>query len=100
MPALHAWQLALPLLITLGIAFALAWRGARQQSTRDVLLAFGVSIVTSLLVNDSAAYELAAGIAVIGAFARFAPAPAPARARLFARSKLEPELVPSETPPS
>ncbi|HZT84630.1 MAG TPA: hypothetical protein VE984_04315 [Gaiellaceae bacterium] len=83
-PALHAWQLVLPLLVVLALAFALAWRGARLQATRDVLLAFGVAIVTSLLVNDSAAYELTAGIAVVGAFARFAPAPAPARARVLA----------------
>jgi hypothetical protein len=59
----------------------------------------------SLLINDSAAYELAGGIAVVGALARFAPAPAPARARIriFARAKLEPEPVPvpvpSESPP-
>jgi hypothetical protein len=108
-PALHAWQLVVPLLFVLAVAFALAWRAARQRSTRDVLLAFGVAIVTSLLVNDSAAYELAAGIAVVGAFARFAPAPAPARAgvlapvfaRMFARAKPEPVPVPvpSESPP-
>ena len=110
-PALHAWQLVVPLLFVLAAAFALAWRAARQRSTRDVLLAFGVAIVTSLLVNDSAAYELTAGIAVVGAFARFAPAPAPARAgvlaplvaRVFARTKLEPEpvgvSVPGESPP-
>ena len=59
-PAVHAWQMVLPLLLVLAAAFALAWRGAQQQSTREVLLAFGVAIVTSLLVNDSAAYELAA----------------------------------------
>jgi hypothetical protein len=98
-PALHQWELVVPLLLVLGVSFALAWRAARQQSTRDVLLAFGVAIVTSLLINDSAAYELAAGIAVVGAFARFAPAPAPARARVLAPAKLEPEAVPSESPP-
>ena len=88
-------------------------RGASrvQQSTRDILLAFGVAIVTSLLVNDSAAYELTAGIAVIGALARFAPAPAPARApvlvpaiaRLLVRARPRPEPVPvpvsTESPP-
>ena len=112
LPALHAWQLVAPLLFVLVVAFALAWRFARQQSTRDLLLAFGVAIVTSLLVNDSAAYELTAAIAVVGAFARFAPLPAPARARvlapaiarLLARAKLGPEPVPvpvpSESPPS
>jgi len=111
LPALHAWQMVLPLLLVLAIAFALAWRFAKQRSTRDLLLAFGVAIVTSLLVNDSAAYELTAGIAVIGAFARFAPAPAPARARVLApavarllvRAGLRPEPVPvpvaSDSPP-
>ena len=113
LPALHTWQLVVPLLFVLAASFALAWRFARQQSTRDLLLAFGVAIVTSLLVNDSAAYELTAAIAVVGAFARFAPTPAPARAavlapaiaRLLARVKLRPEPapvpvpVPSESPP-
>src|SRR6202007_1591741 len=102
LPALPPWQLVVPLLFVLAAAFALAWRGARERSTRDVLLAFGVAIVTSLLVNDSAAYELAGGIAVVGAFARSAPAPAPARARvvapaigrLLARAGLRPEPVP------
>jgi hypothetical protein len=109
LPALHAWQLVVPLLLILAFAFALAWRGARRQATRDVLLAFGVAIVTSLLVNDSAAYELTAGIAVVGAFARFGPAPAPARARvlspvlvrLLSRTGLrpsEPVPAPSESP--
>ena len=110
-PALHAWQLVVPLLFVLAVAFALSWRFAPEQSTRDVLLAFGVAIVTSLLVNDSAAYELTAGIAVVGALARFAPAPAPARAavlvpaiaRLLVRARLRPEPVPvpvsSESPP-
>jgi hypothetical protein len=115
LPALHVWQIVLPLLFVLAVSFWLAWRGARQESTRDVLLAFGVAIVTSLLVNDSAAYELAGGIAVVGAIARFAPAPAPARATVFApaidrvlaRVKLRsPEPVPvpvpapGEAPPS
>jgi hypothetical protein len=110
-PALHAWQMVVPLLCVLAVAFALSWRFAREQSTRDVLLAFGVAIVTSLLVNDSAAYEITAGIAVVGALARFAPAPAPARAavlvptiaRLLVRARLRPEPVPvpvsSESPP-
>jgi uncharacterized membrane protein len=101
MPALHAWQLVVPLLLVLAVSFGLAWRGARQRATRDVLLAFGVAIATSLLINDSAAYELAGGIAVVGALARFAPAPAPAHTgwRVFARTRLEPEPVPAESPP-
>jgi hypothetical protein len=114
LPALQAWQLVVPLLFVLVLAFGLAWHAASQRSTRDVLLAFGVAIVTSLLVNDSAAYELTAGIAVVGAFARFAPAPAPARAgvlapalarvlaRVPARARLGPEPAPvrGESPPS
>jgi purine-cytosine permease-like protein len=109
LPALHAWQMVVPLLFVLAAAFGLSWRAARQQSTRDILRAFGVAIGTSLLVNDSAAYEITAGIAVVGAFARFAPAPAPARAsalapfvaRVLSRAKLEPEPVPvrGESPP-
>ena len=109
LPALHAWQIVVPLLFVLAAAFGLAWRAARQRSTRDVLLAFGVAIVTSLLVNDSAAYELAGGIAVVGALARFAPAPAPLRARsrvlarVLARARPEPEPTPvpvrAEAPP-
>ena len=84
LPALHAWQMVVPLLLVLAAAFAVAWRFARERSTRDLMLAFVVAIVTSLLVNDSAAYELTAAIAVVGAFARFAPAPASARARVLA----------------
>jgi hypothetical protein len=105
-PALHAWEMVVPLLAVLVVVFVLAWRFARERSTRDLLLAFGVAIVTSLLVNDSAAYELTAGIAVVGAFARFAPAPAPARARvlapavarLLARARLRPEPAPVSVP--
>ena len=102
LPALHAWQLVVPLLLALVISASLAWRAARQTATRDLLLAFGVAIVTSLLINDSAAYELAAGIAVVGSLARFAPAPVPARARsrVLAAAKLEPEAVASELPPT
>jgi hypothetical protein len=109
LPALHAWQLVVPLLLVLAASFAVAWRRAQQRSTRDVLLAFGVAIVTSLLVNDSAAYELAAGVAVVGAIARFAPAPAPLRPRVLspaiaralvrARLRPEPAPVPSDAPP-
>src|SRR5207237_9898708 len=43
-PALQAWQLVVPLLLILAAIFALAWRAAKQQSTRDVLLALGVAL--------------------------------------------------------
>src|SRR5262249_32269669 len=108
LPALHAWEMVVPLLFVLAAAFALAWRFARERSTRDVLLAFGVAILTSLLVNDSAAYELTAGIAVVGALARSAPAPPPAGARVLRRAlarlrarakpRLGPEPVPAPVP--
>jgi len=100
LPALHQWALVVPLLLALAASFAVAWRTARQSATRDLLLALGVGLVTSLLINDSAAYELAAGIAVVGAFARFVPAPAPARAPVLAPAALEAETVSGEPPPS
>lgn len=101
LPALHAWAMVLPLLLVLVAAFALAWRRA-QPDTRDLLLALGVAIVTSLLVNDSAAYELVGGIAVVGAVARFVPTAAPVRLRvrvplLSRAAEPPPEPVASES---
>jgi hypothetical protein len=98
-PALHEWPLVVPLAVVLVTLFGVAWRHARQRATQDLLLAFGIALATSLLVNDSAAYELAGGIAVVCAFARFAPAPAPARAPVLAPATLDAEPVPSESPP-
>ena len=66
LPALHAWTLVVPLLLVLAATFVFAWRRTEVAATRDLLLALGVALVTSLLINDSAAYELAGGIAVIG----------------------------------
>jgi len=106
LPALHQWEIVVPLLFVLAASVAVAWRAARQQTTRDVLLAFGVAIATSLLINDSAAYELAAGIAVVGGLARFAPLPVPARARSRIRvrlplpGRLQPEPAATESPPT
>ncbi len=104
LPALHAWTLVVPLLLVLTAVFVVAWRRANAPATRDLLLAVGVALVTSLLINDSAAYELAGGIAVIGAAARFVPtsAPAPIRLRVpvFRRPRLAVEPVASESPPS
>jgi hypothetical protein len=104
LPALHAWTLVVPLLLVLTAVFVVAWRRAAAPATRDLLLAVGVALVTSLLINDSAAYELAGGIAVIGAAARFVPtsAPAPIRLRVpvFRRPRLAVEPVASESPPS
>jgi hypothetical protein len=103
-PALHAWTLVAPLLAVCVATFAVVWRRAQSRATRDLLLALGVAIVTSLLVNDSAAYELAGGIAVVGAAARFVPTSAPVRVRVrvpvLRRAALEPEPVPAESPPA
>lgn len=106
LPALHAWTLVLPLLLVLAATFAVAWRRAESRATRDLLLALGVALATSLLINDSAAYELAGGIAVVGAAARFVPTSAPVRLRIpvrvavFRRAALEPEPAPAEAPPA
>ncbi len=69
LPALHAWPLVLPLAIWLVAVFAFALRTA-ERAARDLVLATGLAIVASLLVNDSAAYELAGGVAVVAAVAR------------------------------
>ncbi len=103
LPALHAWPLALPLLLVVVASFVVAWRKAEVPATRDLLLALGVALVTSLAVNDSAAYELAAGIAVVGAAARFVPTAAPVRFRVPVPAWLRvrrTQPVPSEAPPS
>ena len=108
LPALHAWMLVAPLLLVLAAAFVVAWRKTDVPATRDLLLAIGVALVTSLLVNDSAAYELAGGVAAVGAAARFVPTSAPVRipVRLrvrvpaLRRAALAVEPVASESPPS
>lgn len=104
LPALHAWTLVVPLLLVLVAVFVVAWKRTDVPATRDLLLALGVALATSLLINDSAAYELAAGIAAVGAAARFVPTSAPVRFRVrvpvFRRPALAPEPVASESPPS
>jgi hypothetical protein len=108
LPALQHWTLVVPLLLVLTAVFVVAWRKTDVAATRDLLLALGVALVTSLLINDSAAYELAGGIAVIGAAARFVPTSAPVRIRVrvpvrmpaFRRPRLAVEPVAAESPPS
>ena len=97
------WTLVVPLLLVLAATFVVAWRRPDVAATRDLLLALGVALVTSLLINDSAAYELAGGIAVLGAAARFVPTSAPVRFRVrvpvLRRLALAAEPVASESPP-
>jgi hypothetical protein len=92
-PALAHWPLVLPLALAFAFALALALRVSRRQPRHDLLLALGVAVATSLLVNDSAAYVLACGIAAVGAFARFAPSYEPAGVTALARSALEAQPV-------
>jgi hypothetical protein len=101
-PALHAWPMVVPLLVVCAATFVVAWRRASARSSRDVLFALGVALATSLLINDSAAYELAGGIAVLAAAARFVPTSVPARIRVpvLRRAGLAGEAVASESPPS
>ncbi len=77
LPALADWPLLLPLALSFAAALALAIRSARRGATRDLVFALGVAIGTSLLVNDSAAYELTGGIAALAAVARFTPSVRP-----------------------
>jgi len=112
LPALQEWTLVVPLLLVLAAVFVVAWRRTDVAATRDLLIALGVALFTSLLMNDSAAYELAGGIAVVGAAARFVPTSAPLRIRVpvpvlirarvpsFRRPTLAAEPVASESPPS
>jgi hypothetical protein len=104
LPALHRWPMVLPLLLVCAATFVIALRRTSTRSTRDLLLALGIALTTSLLVNDSAAYVLAGGIAVLAAAARFAPTSDPVRFRVrvpvLRRPGLAAEPVASETPPS
>jgi hypothetical protein len=76
-PALAQWQIVLPLALGFVLALLLALRTSRPRLRSDLLFATGIAVATSLVVNDSAAYVLAGGIAVVGAFARFSPSYGP-----------------------
>jgi hypothetical protein len=88
----------MPLGIWFLITFAISLVIARHRPMRDFVLALGLAIFASLLVNDSAMYELAAGVGVLAALVRFAPAPAvPVTVRSLIRAALpEPAPAPVE----
>jgi len=88
-PALHDWTMLLPLAIWFAVSLVLAFRYARRSATRDLVLALGLGLITSLLVNDSAAYELTGGVAAVAAVARFVPSLAPLRVPLPAPVPLQ-----------
>ena len=87
-PAIHNWTMVLPLLVWLVVVYAVALRTARTRVTRDLLLAVGVAVCTSLLVNDSVTYELTGGVACAVALARFAPETVALRVPLLGRLPL------------
>jgi hypothetical protein len=93
-PAVHNWPLVLPFALWFALALAIALWRQRRPGSRDLVFALALAIGTSLLVNDSAAYELCAGVAALGAVVRFVPTIEPLRIRALAR---EPVAVPSET---
>ena len=95
-PALHNWPLVLPLALWFAAALVLAIRVAHRRATRDLVLAVGLAIGTSLLVNDSATYELVGGVAALAALVRFTPAVAPLTVPVFSRLPLPAQPVPNE----
>ena len=98
-PALHDWTMLLPLAIWFVVSLALAFRFARRSATRDLVLALGLGLLTSLLVNDSAAYELTGGVAALAAVARFVPSVAPLRVPLPAPAPRPGLPLPTEATP-
>jgi hypothetical protein len=84
-PAVHNWPLVLPLALWFGAALVVAVRLAQRRATRDLVLAVGLAIGTSLLVNDSATYELVGGVATLAALVRFTPSVVPMTVPVLAR---------------
>ncbi|HEV7133028.1 MAG TPA: hypothetical protein VGN27_04780 [Gaiellaceae bacterium] len=95
-PAIDNWPLVLPLAIWFVVALAIAIKLARRRATRDLVLAVGLAIGTSLLVNDSATYELVGGVATLAALVRFTPAVGPLTVPALARLPLQGQPVPNE----
>ena len=95
MPAIHKWPVVLPLAIWFVLTFAVALFVAQRRPTRDFVLTLGLAIATSLLVNDSAMYEVTGGVAVLAGMFRFAPAPAvPVTVRSLVRAVLPRRAAP------
>jgi len=98
-PAVHNWPLVLPLAVWFAAVLLLAVRVARRRATRDLVLAVGLAIGTSLVVNDSATYELVGGVAALAAILRFAPAVGPLTVPVLARVPMPGHPVPNEVAP-
>lgn len=96
LPALHDWPLVLPLAIWFATALFVALRIARSRASHDLVVAIGLAVGTSLLVNDSAAYELVGGVAALAAVVRFRPTILPRTVPAFAPIRLTVQPLPSE----
>ena len=98
-PAVHDWTLVLPLAISFLVTLAIAIKVTRPRVGRDITLALGVAVPVSLLVNDSAAYVLAGGVACAAAVARFAPTYQPLFRPVLAWARPAPQPVANEAAP-
>jgi hypothetical protein len=92
LPAIRNWPLVLALGLWLLISLAAALR-ASDRTTRDLLAAALLALGASLLVNDSAAYELAGGAAVVVTLAGVRLAPVVLGARIALPRSLTPQPV-------
>jgi hypothetical protein len=75
-PAFHQWRVLVPLAVLFALALLAAIRSTGGR-TRDLVLAAALAIATSLMLNDSATYELAGGAAVVAALAHTSISPQP-----------------------
>lgn len=89
LPALRAWPMFASLAVALVVVFVIGVRTA-DRHRRELILAAALAVATSLLTNDSAVYEVTAGVAVLAAFARFKTPVAPLLLTVPARSQLQP----------
>ena len=95
-PALHNWPLVLPLALWFVATLVFAIRLASRRATHDLVLAVGLAIGTSLLVNDSATYELVGGVATLAALVRFTPSVVPLTLPVLARMPLPAQPIRNE----
>jgi hypothetical protein len=74
LPAVHQWPVLVPTAVLFLGAVVYGVRVADSRS-RDLVLAALLAVAASLVVNDSAMYELAGGVAVISSLSRLQLAP-------------------------
>jgi hypothetical protein len=74
-PALHQWPVLVPTAVLFIVAVVYSMRVSDKRS-RELVLAALLAVAASLVVNDSAMYELAGGVAVMASLSRLQLAPA------------------------